>query len=362
MPLPGKHGPATAKQLTSNTLHSKASDDRPHLPKRGKDKGKNGKLATLKSIESPTHESGLPSQRSGSISLNELTKGLGALRSVTGPSSPVDSAKMDIGSPPHDKEAENHAEKRQHRVDRPVPKRPMQPKLDHSGRAPRPTGIVDGEMPDVDKKIESPKEVEQKPEQKPIPAPRRTIRKPNGSAVNIQQDVPRKPLPPPKKPSIAFGEHSIHGNKPVVPGKKPQLSKMVKNTKIKPVSINTSALKPELLPVAEELQNLYRSACDIITLTDARISENIKEKSDGCVSIASSLLDRLSAYRDSLGPVTRMKVNNHITSLEECNNELKSLSSELPYSPNAVELSRLCKMITAVVDVIETLSNCLSSL
>ena len=363
LPLPGKHGVAPLPSPTKEPVRGSSPQnfslhDRPQLPipqmKHPKEKSKNDKVKSV--VDSPTNENHLPQHRTGSISLNELSKGLGALKSVKGPSSPVD--KVDHSNRhinrQYERETENQSD--QHRLEKPVPKRPMGPKTSHVARNQRHAVVVDDELLDLNEKKSIVKEVEQRP----IPAPRRTVRKPNGSAVDAQQGSHKKPLPPPKKPGI--GEHKPYGNRPGLSERKPQLSKIVKKPKIKQVVINTTALKSEILPVAEELQNLYRTACDIITLTEARVSDNMKSKSEECSSLASSLLDCLSAYRDSLGPVARMKVNNHITRLEECNNELRSLSSELPCSPNAVDLSRLGKVITGVVDVIETLSNCLPSL
>lgn len=365
LPLPGKHGVVplpspTNEPVSGNSFQSISLHDRPQLPipqiKNPREKNKNDKAKNV--TESLSNENHLPQQRTGSISLNELSRGLGALKSVKVPSSPVD--KVDHTNRhvnrQYEKESENQSDVHQYKLDKPVPKRPVVPKPSYVTRNQRHAVIVDDEILDLREEKCTVKEVEQRP----IPAPRKTVRKPNGPAVNTQQAYQRKPLPPPKKPGI--GEHKPYGNRPVLSEKTPQLSKVVKKPKIKQVVINTTALKSDILPVAEELQNLYRTACDIITLTEARVSDNIKSKSEDCSSIASSLLDCLSAYRDSLGPVARMKVNNHITRLEECNNELKSLSSELPSSPNAVDLSRLGKVITGVVDVIETLSNYLPSL
>lgn len=348
LPSPTKH-PINPKALSptessGTPSHVKFTDAKPYLQgtlsKRGKEKTKNDKATSP--IESSNNAGISSNPRSGSISLNDLTKGIGALRSVKMPSNPVET------------ESGDSAHNNEQKGGRLVPRRPLQPKLDQA-RPVRPTGIIEDEAVEGSEKAE----VE---EQKPVPAPRRNTRRPNGSAVNVQPDAQKRPLPPPKKPSMMVGEPKVFGNKPFIPGKKPQLSRMAKKTAVKQIKIDASSLKPELIPVAEELQNLYRSACDIITLTDARESENIKQKSEDCVSIATALLDRLSAYRDSLGPVTRMKVIKHITSLEECSNELTSLSAGLSHSPNAVELTRLSKMIISIIDVIETLSNCLSSL
>ena len=360
LPLPNRHGapplPALPVELSSTTSsHGNASLSRPQLPlpqmKKSKEKSKNDKRKNVQDTEPSNNENQLPPHRSGSISLNELSRGLGALKSVKGPPSPVD--RVDGVNQSYRKEVENQPDMHQQKIDRPLPKRPMPPRPSNVTRNQRHAVVFDDDPLESEEKKHTLKESEQKP----IPAPRKTVRKPIVPGISAQLDPQRKPLPPPKKPLIPVG------GKPVLNEKKPQLStKIVKKPRIKQVVINTASLKSELLPVAEELQNLYRTACDIITLTEARVSDNMKSKSEECSNIASSLLDCLSAYRDSLGPVTRMKVNNHITKLEECNSELKSLSSELPSSPNAVELSRLGKVIIAFVDVIETLSNYLPSL
>lgn len=355
LPLPEKH-PKLSSPTETTPSNGKVDDVRKPMPIPQSKKATNNQDKVANVIESTANENSLIASRTDSISLSELTRGIGALRSVKGPTSPLRlHAKTDLENAPQEKEfEENETEVNQHKKDKPVPKRPMQLRPDNPGRTHRPVPILDGEfLQGKDQK---------KVEPKPIPAPRRTVRKPNGSAVNSQQDAQRKPLPTPKRPPLPLGEQSSRMNRPMIPDKKPQLSKVVKKTAVKQININMKSLKPNLIPVGEGLQDLYRSSCDILTLAEARVSENVQEKSKECVSIATSLLDRLSAYRDSLGPVTRMKVNSHITSLEEITNELKSFASELPSSPNAIELSRLSKMISAVVDVIATLSTCLPSL
>jgi len=363
MPLPNEHGifpsPSPKELRSVNTSHSFTSLSRPQLPlprgKKPNEKSKNdSKVHKGRDMDSSKNEHQVPtSPRTSSISLGELSRGLDSLKSVRNQSNPI--SKMD--HPSHVQERETNVQPDVHlqKVEKPPPKRPMLPRPNNVAKNQRHGVVLDSDSFDIDSKKIAPKE----DEQKPIPAPRKTVRSPNGSAVAPQQDGQRKPLPPPKKPVIPVGGHDASGGKPAW---KPQPSKVIKKPRIKQVVINTASLKPGLLPVAEAMQNLYRTASDIITLAEARVSDNMKSKSEECVTAGSLLLDNLSTYRDSLGPVTRMKVNNHIIKLEEFNNELKSLSSELPSSPNTVELSRLSKVITTIVDVIEILSNDLPSL
>ena len=364
MPLPNEHGvfpsPSPPKELRSgNSSNSFTSLSRPQLPlPRGKnpnEKSKNhSKVNKPRDMESSRNEHQVPtSPRTSSISLGELSRGLDSLKSIRNHSNAI--SKMDHPSPFQEKETNIQPDVHLHKVEKQAPKRPMLPRPNNLAKNQRHGVILDSDSFEIDSRKTASKE----DEQKPIPAPRRTVRSPNGSAVAPQQDGQRKPLPPPKKPMIPVGGHDVSGGKPAW---KPQPSKVVKKPRIKQVVVNTASLKPGLLPVAEAVQNLYRTACDIITLAEARVSDNMKCKSEECATAGSLLLENLSAYRDSLGPVTRMKVNNHIIKLEEFNNELKSLSSELPPSPNTVELSRLSKVITAIVDVIEVLSNDLPSL
>lgn len=389
MPLPGR--PSVMKyQLPNDTpskavgrMPSNAKDvvhlkDRPQLPlppTTKASKTKNEVEAKKKEPEARKNENDLPRSRTGSvgnsISLNDLTKGLGALKSVRAPPGQSRNA---MGAANESKNGgrvplreDKSIPETPSKVDKPVPKRPVLPKAEHLGRPHRPVGIIETERVDKPVKEEKPKSpVEEEP--KPVPAPRRTMRKPdkksNGSVTIEQPEQVRKPLPPPKRPTITQADVNSEkrSGKPMLPGNKPNLPKSGKSIQVKQLNLNMRQLKAELIPVAEEIQNLYRSACDIITLTEARISENVKNKSEECTNVASRLLDVLSSYRDSLGPVTRMKVNKHIMSLEESNSELTNLNNDLSTVPNAIELSRLGKMINSVIDVLATLSNCLPEL
>ena len=389
MPLPGrpsvmKHqSPSDTPSKPVSRVASNAKDvihvkDRPQLPlppTTKASKTKNEGETKKKDHEARKNENDLPKPRSGSvgnsISLNELTKGLGALRSVKAPPGQSRNAMgaanegRNLGRVPlrEDKSIPEMPSK----VDKPVPKRPVLPKGEHVGRPHRPVGIIETQRADKPVKEEKPQSpVEEEP--KPVPAPRRTMRKQekksNGSVTVEQPEQVRKPLPPPKRPTISQADLNSEkrSGKPMLPGNKPNLPKSGKSVRVKQLNLNMSQLKAELIPVAEEIQNLYRSACDIVTLTEARISENVRNKSEECTNVASRLLDVLSSYRDSLGPVTRMKVNKHIMSLEESNSELTTLNNDLSTVPNAVELSRLGKMINSVIDVLATLSNCLPEL
>ena len=354
MPLPSKGGdiqlasnPPEAPSRHQNSPKIAATlKDRPQLPiPMGKRPPK-----PSENKDSKRNENHLTTTRSDSlsnISLNELSKGLGALKSVKHPAGKSKNPVMDSIDGPDTKSS--HLESMSELQKRPLPKRPNG---DQPARPARPLGIIEDHVPAIGS---------QEPEIKPVPAPRRTVkvpeRKANGSVFVQSDQSDKRPLLPPKPSNVGQG-----GPKPEIVGRKPQMSKVVKGAKIKHVNVNTSSLKQDLIPVAEETQNLYRCACDIITLAEARVSENIKGKSEGCVTTADSLLERLSTYRDSLGPVTRMKVNKHITSLEEGNSELKSLLNQISDTPNTVELSRICKMLTSLVDVIETLSKSLPEL
>eukprot|EP00794_Sanderia_malayensis_P015690 gene15690-17272_t len=221
---------------------------------------------------------------------------------------------------------------------------------------------------------------------KPVPAPRRTVKKVGESKAVIanalnavipqHQDgnASKKPFRPPKKPSISSQQrhgieavkHGVEAVKPLIPKGKPQLShKVTKSSshhQLKVISVDMNNLKADLVPVAERMQDVYRSACDVITLADARCSANLNAKAVDCADVGTVLLDALSSYRDSLGPVRRMRVNRHISNIEDSCNELKNLTGDLSEVVTTVEMSRLTKVISSFIDCLETLSNCIHEL
>ena len=73
-------------------------------------------------------------------------------------------------------------------------------------------------------------------------------------------------------------------------------------------------------------------------------------------------MDSLSSYRDSIGPVARMKVNNHLTAIEGQYNEFSKFSSDLPRIASATDLERLSKTLTSLSASLVNLSSNLSKI
>ena len=232
--------------------------------------------------------------------------------------------------------------------------------------------------------------------QRPVPAPRRPGRKtvkeqpkPNGSLPTVPEPstLPRKPVLPPKKvissPSSSSGENDEHPNetttkratKPSVPPGKPALRpnkpyavhtpSVPKTNKPKGnagFNINKASVKPGLRPIVDEIENLYQRICEIIDMTDARLIEGVKDKSDNCADIANTSLENLSEYRDSLGPVARMKVNPHLNTLESSLNDFVSFKDKFPAIPTATDLGKLGKILSSFRDGLDKLISSFPSL
>ena len=128
------------------------------------------------------------------------------------------------------------------------------------------------------------------------------------------------------------------------------------------LTIDTVGLKPELISVAELMRLVYSNIKMLITLADERNSENIKDKTKRAMETCRTLVDELSSYRDSIGPVARMKVNKHLTAIESGVNDFSKLSTNMPRIATATDLEKLSKTLCNLSDNLENLAASLKNL
>ena len=128
------------------------------------------------------------------------------------------------------------------------------------------------------------------------------------------------------------------------------------------LTIDTVGLKPELISVAELMRLVYSNIKMLITLADERNSENIRDKTERAMETCRTLVDELSSYRDSIGPVARMKVNKHLTAIESGVNDFSKLSTNMPRIATATDLEKLSKTLCNLSDNLENLATSLKNL
>lgn len=185
---------------------------------------------------------------------------------------------------------------------------------------------------------------------------------------------PPPPVPPPldHSNSIHNNDHSVN-NVPVKPIIKPrpnatpkqlttQHSRVNDINNVTPLPIDVHSLKPELTSVCDSMQTVYRSIKILISLATLRESENIGDKTEAATKECCDLVDLLSSYRDSIGPVARMKVNKYLTSIESLYNDFCKLSKNLPRIASATDLEKLSKTLTSLAEGLETLCSNLSNI
>ncbi|XP_057290035.1 tyrosine-protein kinase ABL1-like [Hydractinia symbiolongicarpus] len=219
---------------------------------------------------------------------------------------------------------------------------------------------------------------------KPPPPPKPKLDNENDRSVH--NDLIKKPKKPPlpyrpatpSKPTIELQEveEKTSTLKPTLPAKpvlKPRPSKITRNSSpVPPPSVDlniddflefsTKNLKPELVPISENMQQVYKSISNLITLADSRQSENIGVKIESATKECMSLVDGLSQYRDSIGPVTRMKVNKHLNTIENHVNDFCNLSRNFPRIATATDLEKLSKTLCILCQSLELLSSSLPNL
>ena len=208
----------------------------------------------------------------------------------------------------------------------------------------------------------------------PPVTPQKTVKPPvEPSVVNTEvveksprkefKNIPSRPIPaarpslkprPPGKPRL-----DTLPPKPDIPVKKASLTT---EPLLSCLSIDRSVLKPELHNVAETLESLDQVLKNLISLAHNRQSENFGDKSNDCLSLCNELVDRVSSYRDSIGPVARMKVNRHLTNIESGVNDFTNLAKNLPRIPTATDLEKVGKTLKALCEWLAGLSTSLSSL
>ena len=177
------------------------------------------------------------------------------------------------------------------------------------------------------------------------------------------KNIPPRPIPaarpslkprPPGKPRL-----DTLPPKPEIPVKKASLTT---EPSLSCLSIDRSIVKPELHGVADTLESLDQILKNLISLAHNRQSENFGDKSNDCLSLCNELVDRVSSYRDSIGPVARMKVNRHLTNIESSVNDFTNLVRNLPRIPTATDLEKVGKTLKALCEWLAGLSTSLSSL
>ena len=176
------------------------------------------------------------------------------------------------------------------------------------------------------------------------------------AAKNIYRPIPA--VRPSLKPRSGKPRLDTLPPKPDIPVKKASLTE----PSLTCISIDRSRVKPELHGVAEALESLDNVLKNLITLAHNRQSENFGVKSNDCLSLCNDLVDRVSSYRDSIGPVARMKVNRHLTNIESGVNDFTNLSKNLPRIPTATDLEKTSKTLKALCEGLAGLSTSLSSL
>ena len=121
-------------------------------------------------------------------------------------------------------------------------------------------------------------------------------------------------------------------------------------------------LKETLKPIVEIMRRVYSDINVLIQLADARQSENIAQKAETASVMSAELVEALSTYRDSIGPVTRMKVNQHLTGVESSHNDFSSVASRLPRIATATDLEKMSKTLSQLCTNIEKLAVALPNL
>lgn len=207
------------------------------------------------------------------------------------------------------------------------------------------------------------------PPNRPLTSTRSTPTSSPTTASNISPMLPvrnspappsateEKPAPPAYKPMLA-ARPSV---KPRPSKPRPDIAtlKPATTSATSKLTIDQSRLKPELVPISECLVSVYKVLKNLISLADLRQSENIREKTSDGTTGCTELVDRLSAYRDSIGPVARMKVNKHLTTIESSVNDFVTLSKDLPRIPTATDLEKISKTLSSLCTALEQLANAL---
>lgn len=188
---------------------------------------------------------------------------------------------------------------------------------------------------------------------------------PSSPVLPAARRSPIPPIPPEEKPEKPV----VPVNKPMPaarPSLKPRPSKprpdILAPKPISELTIDQSALKPELVPVSECLLSVHKMLKNLISLANCRQSENIGEKVADSTTGCTDLVDKLSSYRDSIGPVARMKVNKHLTTIESNVNDFMTLSKDLPRIPTATDLEKISKILNSLNTSLEQLAKSLGDL
>jgi len=181
---------------------------------------------------------------------------------------------------------------------------------------------------------------------RPVPVARPSLKpRPNKPRPNT---LPPKPDLPPKQPPLPL------------PPASPTVA--VSNDDIQCISIDKTNVKEQLHPVVDTLQVLDQILKNLINLANNRESKDIGEKCSSCLGHCDELVDGISSYRDSIGPVARMKVNKHLTSVESSVNDFTTLSKNLPHIPTATDLEKMSKILKVFCTGLENLSVALPTL
>ena len=216
---------------------------------------------------------------------------------------------------------------------------------------PQPNPVVDSILPPVPATPSPvPPTVEERPPkavpQRPVPVARPSLKpRPNKPRPNY---LPPKPDVPPKQPPAP------------PPPTSPTVA--VSNGHVSCLSIDKTNVKEPLHPVADTLQTVDQILKNLINLANNREAKDIGEKCSSCLGHCDELVDRISSYRDSIGPVARMKVNKHLTSVEGSVNDFTNLSKNLPHIPTATDLEKLSKILKVFCTSLENLSVALPDL
>lgn len=167
----------------------------------------------------------------------------------------------------------------------------------------------------------------------------------NSSSADVQR-CQQKPMPA-TRPSM-----KPRPNKP-----RPDIPP--KATEVCDLTIDQANLKPELIPISESLQLVHKVVMNLISLARSRQSENIGEKAENGTSCSEELVDKLSSYRDSIGPVARMKVNKHFTAIKNNVDDFSAFSRDLPRIPTATDLEKMSKTLNILCNALEDLAKSL---
>jgi len=189
-----------------------------------------------------------------------------------------------------------------------------------------------------------------KPPSRPITPIKPSLLSPNSSTEEIIDSLPpAKPFKPALKPrpSIPTRTKSPSNN---------LLHNVNTGANTSTLSLDIDSLKESLKPIGNSMKTVYTEIKTLINLADARQSENIKDKTEAVTKTCDALVDELSSYRDSIGPVARMKVNKHLCTIEATVNDFTKLSNNLPKIATATDLEKLSKTLSGLCTNIELLS------